>query len=37
MNNRINDIRLGATVVVGLLTLYVAWNVFKGYKGTVSE
>jgi len=34
MDNRINDIRLGATVVMGLFTCYIVWATYKGFKGS---
>ena len=34
MDRRIKDINLGAKVIVGILTIYVAWNVFKGYNSS---
>jgi|TARA_X000000368_G_scaffold415730_1_gene408077 hypothetical protein len=37
MDNRINDIKLGATVVVGILTIYLVWTTYNGFKGSSLE
>jgi len=37
MDNRINDIKLGATVLVGILTIYIAWSAYNGFKGSATS
>ena len=34
---RIQAISIGATTVVAITTLYIAWNVFKGFRGGSSS
>jgi hypothetical protein len=36
MDRRINDINLGASVVVGIVTIYIVWKAFNSFKGSSS-
>jgi len=36
MDKITNDIKLGATVIVGILTVYVAWTAYNNLRGSSS-
>ncbi len=36
MDKRLCDIKLGASVVVGIFTLCIVWSVYKGFRGSTS-
>jgi len=36
MDNRLNDIKLGISVVVGILTVYITWTAYNSFKGSSS-
>jgi|TARA_B110000967_G_C18333921_1_gene293374 hypothetical protein len=37
MDKRITDVNLCATVVVGILTVYITWTAYNTFKGSSSS
>lgn len=35
--SRMRDITIGATTVFTIVTIYIAWNIYKGSKGNTSK
>ena len=35
--SRMRDITIGTTTVIAIVSIYIAWNIYKGSKGNTSK